>query len=194
VSARHESFKASEESAAVAPKDGTSVVIDPTEARRELRHRWARIGLPIAGVGLIIAAILGIAWYSYETNKRDALQLADEVIASQEQRISREVDAYLGPAPRAVELLRGVLSDGVFLGPAQGGAEAIGWQILFDNQQLALISYANPNGSFMMVKREPGGAIDTKVIDREDGGKRVTWTRRDRVGKTVLVEEDPTAT
>jgi adenylate cyclase len=187
-------IKASEETAAVAPRDGSDVVIDPTEARRQLRHRWARVGLPIAGVGLIIAAILGIAWYSYETNKRDALQLADEVIASQEQRISREVDAYLGPAPRAVELLRGVLSDGVFLGTAQGAAEAIGWQILFDNSQLALISYANTKGSFMMVKREPSGSIDTKVIDREDGGKQVTWTRRDRVGRTVLVEEDPSDT
>lgn len=175
----------------MAPRDGSDSVIDPTVARERLRHRWARVGLPIAGVALIITAILGIAWYSYVTNKRDALQLADEVIRSQQQRISREVDAYLGPAPRAAELLRGVLSDGKFLGKAQGGAEAIGWQILFDNPQLALISYANPDGSYMMVKREPGGSIDTKVIDRENGGSKAVWTRRDSVGRTVLVEEDP---
>jgi adenylate cyclase len=178
----------------VAPRDVSDSVIDPTVARDRLRRRWIRIGLPIAGVALIIAAILGIAWYAYLANKRDALQLADEVIKSQQQRISREVDAYLGPAPRAVELLRGVLSDGRFLGQAQGGAEAIGWQILYDNPQLALISYANPDGSYMMVKREPGGSIDTKVIDREDGGRKVTWTRRDRLGRTVLVEEDPSDT
>ncbi len=178
----------------MAPSDVSDSVIDPTVARERLRRRWMRIGLPIAGVALIIAAILGIAWYAYVANRHDALQLADEVIKSQQQRIAREVDAYLGPAPRAVELLRGVLSDGKFLGQAQGGAEAIGWQILFDNPQLALISYANPNGSFMMVKREPGGSIDTKVIDREQGARKVTWTRRDRVGKTILVEEDPTDT
>ncbi len=178
----------------MAPSDVSDSVIDPTVARERLRRRWIRIGVPIAGVVLIIAAILGIAWYAYVVNRHDALQLADEVIKSQQQRIAREVDAYLGPAPRAVELLRGVLSDGKFLGQAQGGAEAIGWQILYDNPQLALISYANPSGSFMMVKREPGGSIDTKVIDREEGTRKVTWTRRDRVGKTVLVEEDPTDT
>ncbi|MBL8699892.1 MAG: GAF domain-containing protein, partial [Alphaproteobacteria bacterium] len=174
--------------------DGGNSVIDPAEARRQSRHRWSRIGLPIIGVGLIIAAILGIAWYSYETNKRDALQLADEVIQSQAQRISREVDAYLGPAPRAVELLRGVLSDGKFLGEPQGGAEAIGWQILFDNPQLSLISYASPDGSFMMAKREASGAIDTKVIDRRKGAPETTWTRRDPQGATRLVEKDPTDT
>lgn len=169
-------------------------MIDPAEARRLTRHRWSRIGLPIVGVGLIIAAILGIAWYSYTTNKRDALQLADEVIQSQAQRISREVDAYLGPAPRAVELLRGVLSDGKFLGAPQGGAEAIGWQILFDNPQLALISYAAPDGSFMMTKRETSGAIDTKVIERKNDKPETTWTRRDPQGSTTSIENDPNDT
>jgi len=178
----------------VAIRDGTDAVMDPTEARALARRRWTRIGLPILGVGLIIAAILGIAWYSYETNKRDALQLADEVIQSQQQRISREVDAYLGPAPRAVELLRGVLSDGLFLGKPQGGAEAMGWQILYDNAQLALISYANADGDFMMVKREPGGAIDTKVIVRQGDQRHTTWTRRDLKGTTTKVEEDLTDT
>ena len=61
--------------------------------------------------------------------------------------VDSEVEAYLAPAPRAIELLRGVLSDGAFLGRAQGAAEAMGWQILFDNPQLALVSYANADGA-----------------------------------------------
>ncbi len=174
----------------MAYRDGTDAVMDPTDARARARRRWARVGLPIVGVGLIIAAILGIAWYSYEINRRDALQLAEEVIQSQQQRISREVDAFLGPAPRAVELLRGVLSDGLFLGAPQGRAEAMGWQILYDNPQLAQISYANADGGFMMVEREVGGAIDTKVIEREGEQSRATWTRRDVKGTTTKVEED----
>lgn len=168
--------------------------IDPAEARRRRRRRWSRVGLPIAGVLLVVAALLGIGWYSFEVNRRDALQLADEVIKSQEQRILREVEAYLAPAPRAVDLLRGVLSDGAFLGAAQGAAEAIGWQILYDNPQLALISYASPDGSYMAVRREASGAIDTKAITRDGEARRTTWTRRDAAGRTVGVEDDPSDT
>lgn len=150
-----------------------------------------RIGLPVCGVVLVLAALAAIAWYSYDANRRDALGLADEVIRAQEMRITSEVEAYLAPAPRAIELLRGVLSDGAFLGRAQGAAEAMGWQILFDNPQLALVSYANADGGFMMLRREAGGAIDTKTIERAGDARATTWTRRDPQGVTVAIEADP---
>lgn len=168
--------------------------MDPAETRRRRRRRWSRVGLPLAGVVVVVAALLGIGAYSHEVNRRDALQLADEVIRSQEQRILREVEAYLAPAPRAVDLLRGVLSDGAFLGAAQGGAEAIGWQVLYNNPQLALISYAAPDGSYMAVRREANGSIDTKVIERAGEARRTTWTRRDRAGGMIRVEDDPADT
>ena len=178
----------------MAVSEKSDVFVDPAETRRRRRRRWNRIGLPIAGVVVVVGALLGIGYYSFEVNRRDALQLADEVIRSQEQRILREVEAYLAPAPRAVDLLRGVLSDGAFLGSAQGGAEAIGWQILYDNPQLALISYAAPDGSYMAVRREASGSIDTKVIERAGEARRTTWTRRDRAGRTIGVEDDPADT
>jgi class 3 adenylate cyclase len=178
----------------LAVSEKSDVFVDPAETRRRRRRRWNRIGLPIAGVVVVVGALLGIGYYSFEVNRRDALQLADEVIRSQEQRILREVEAYLAPAPRAVDLLRGVLSDGAFLGSAQGGAEAIGWQILYDNPQLALISYAAPDGSYMAVRREASGSIDTKVIERAGEARRTTWTRRDRAGRTIGVEDDPADT
>ena len=167
------------------------VVIDPSRQREIRRRAWVRLGIPAVAVMLVVGALAGIAWFSYAANRRDAIALADEAIRAQEQRIAREVEAYLGPAPRALDLLRGVLSDGQFLGIAQGAAEAMGWQILYDNPQLALISYANPDGSYMMVRREPSGAIDTKTMDRRDGGLATTWTRRDAKGITVAIEHDP---
>jgi class 3 adenylate cyclase len=173
-----------------AARDDAEIVIDPTRQRLRRRQAWTRIGLPVIGVVVIVASLAGITWYSYDANRRDALALADEVIRAQELRITREVDAYLAPAPRALELLRGVLSDGAFLGLAQGASEAMGWQILYDNPHLALVSYAAPDGSFMMLKRETDGAIDTKTIDRRDGGRTTTWTRRDRQGNTVAIEHD----
>ncbi len=166
-------------------------VIDPSRQRALRRRAWLRIGMPVTLVALVVMALSGIAWFSFSANRRDAIALADEALRAQEIRIAREVDAYLGPAPRALELLRGVLSDGQFLGPPQGAAEAMGWQILFDNPQLALISYASPDGSYMMLRREASGAIDTKTMERRDGGLTTTWTRRDARGVTVAIESDP---
>ena len=168
----------------------SDVVIDPGRQRRARRQAFMRVGLPVAGVVVVVAALAAIVWHSVTSNRRDALELADEVIRAQEQRIMREVESYLGPAPRILELLRGVLSDGAFLGPAQGAAEALGWQVLFDNPQIALVSYAHPDGSFMMVRRERSGALDTKVIENRPEGRATTWTRRDPQGNTIAIEGD----
>ena len=35
------------------------------------------------------------------------------------------------------------------------------------------------------------GGFDTKTIDRRNGGRRVTWVRRDAEGTVVATEEDP---
>jgi hypothetical protein len=68
----------------LAVSEKSDVFVDPAETRRRRRRRWSRIGLPIAGVVVVVGALLGIGYYSFEVNRRDALQLADEVIRSQE--------------------------------------------------------------------------------------------------------------
>ena len=90
---------------------------DPREARRELWRRIGRFGIPLAGVVLIVAAIIGIAFYSYQSNRNDALSLSQDLIETLDQRVRTEVQAYLTPAAHAVRTLAGMLpNDGLSAG------------------------------------------------------------------------------
>ena len=51
-------------------------------------------------------------------------------------------------------------------------------------------SYADPQGNFMYVIRNAKGGFDTKLVDRRNGGHKVTWTRRDADGNVTAVETD----
>ena len=44
--------------------------VDPLDARRQRRRAWLRIGVPIACVALMIAAILAISFYADHANRR----------------------------------------------------------------------------------------------------------------------------
>ena len=163
------------------------------EGRRT--RRWlARIGLPILGVAVVIAALLGIAAYSYVTNKRDALTLADEVMIAQEQRAISEVAEFLAPPERSVDLLVNVIGVEGFRGDRRPIAEIFAMRLLRKLPQIANISYADLAGNYMLVRREPDGRIDTKVMEREGASVRTTWTRRDPGDAVVAIEEDPNDT
>ncbi|MGA9535589.1 MAG: hypothetical protein WBR24_06740 [Desulfobacterales bacterium] len=64
------------------------VDIGSTEFRRgNLKRLLLRIVVPIACVALTMASILGIALYSYSNNRRDALALSEDVLASLDRRL-----------------------------------------------------------------------------------------------------------
>jgi adenylate cyclase len=163
---------------------------DPTETRREFWRRIGRFGIPLGGVVLIVAAIIGIAFYSYQSNRNDALSLSQDLIETLDQRVRTEVQAYLAPAAHAVGTLAGMLpNDG--LSPAgRPVLEKLALQLLQDRPQLASLYVGDPEGNFLMVQRSPEGTLDTKVIEHDGAQRRVTWYRRDREGQVEAVEED----
>ena len=167
---------------------------DPREARREFWRRIVRFGIPLAGVVLIVAAIIGIAFYSYQSNRNDALSLSEDLIGALDQRVRTEVQAYLTPAAHAVGTLAGMLpNDG--LSPAgRPVLEKLAMQLLQDRPQLASLYVGDPEGNFLMVQRSPEGTLNTKVIEHHGAERRVTWYRRDRKGEVEAVEEDPADT
>jgi adenylate cyclase len=170
--------------------DIIDVDADPREARREFWQRIGRFGIPLAGVVLIVAAIIGIAFYSYQSNRNDALSLSQDLIETLNQRVRTEVQAYLAPAAHAVGTLAGMLpNDG--LSPAgRPMLEKLALQLLQDRPQLASLYVGDPEGNFLMVQRSPEGTLDTKVIEHDGAQRRVTWYRRDREGQVEAVEED----
>ena len=69
---------------------------------------------------LIVGAIVAVAFYSYRSNRDDALKLSQDLIEVLDQRVRAEVESYLEPAAQAVRTLAGMLpAEGLSLrGPA----------------------------------------------------------------------------
>jgi class 3 adenylate cyclase len=162
------------------------VDIGSTEFRRgNLKRRLLRIVVPIACVALMMASILGIALYSYSNNRRDALALSEDVLASLDRRIATEVRTFLSPASDLVKIV-----DGTLVAPFSGVnrrdlAEPLATQMLKSIPQLAIFSFADTGGNYMMLKKMPDRSIHTKIIERGETGIKVTWIRRDPDGREI---------
>src|SRR5689334_19622703 len=69
-------------------------------------HLWLRIGVPIGGVLLVIAAILAITLYADRVNRAGVLMLSNDLLTGLEAQIAQQVSDYLEPATRAAMVAR----------------------------------------------------------------------------------------
>ncbi len=163
---------------------------DATEALARRRRAFLRVGLPVFGVLLIVASMLGIAYYADYANRRGALALTEEVLEALDRRIAVEVSAYLDPTARVALLMRDIVEGGA-VGARRQLAESFAASALRQIPQIALFSFADSDGNYVMVRRGEAGGIDTKIIANAPGARRVSWIRRDADGNVLREEEDP---
>jgi adenylate cyclase len=173
--------------------DIIDVDVDPRAARRQFWRRFVRFGVPLAGVVLIVGAIIAITFYSYRSNRSDALGLSQNLIAALDQRVAAEVAGYLEPAAQAVRTLAGLVPEQGLAPSGRPRLEQLMIALLRDRPQLASLYVGDPQGSFLMVQRSAAGTMDTKLIEQNGEQRRVTWRRRDEAGQIETVE-DPTDT
>ncbi len=167
------------------------ISVDPLDERRRRRRTLLRIGVPLGGVVLMVAAVLAIAFYSHRANRHGALALSEDLLAALDSRIALAVSAYLDPAARAVRIAREVVKDGA-MGSGRASAEALAMSALNEIPQIAIFSFADSDGNYIMVRHgKAAGGIDTKFIRNAPGPRSVTWVRRDAAGTVVAREEDP---
>ena len=164
--------------------------VDPLSERRRKRQGFLRIGFPIAGVILLIAAILGIALYSERANRRDALALSQELLTALDDRIAHAVASYLDPAARAVAVARDVVREGSIMSRIPT-IESVGSSLLLETPQLAILSFADEDGNYIMVRNGEAGGTDIKIIANDPGPRRVTWLHRNANGVESGRREDP---
>lgn len=162
--------------------------------RGEARWRaWLRHTLPVAGVIAVVALISAIAAYIYDSNRRGAIGLSNDLITAIDRRVAVEMHAYLLPAQQLLEL-----ADAAVMGRRvdEGAAEAERFVLsaLPNVPPVTAFSYADPDGDFLFIIRNERGGFDTKRIQVEGTRRRVTWTRRDAAGKVTATEEDPADT
>lgn len=162
---------------------------DPLDLKRRRRRAIARIGVPICGLILVIAAILGIALYADQANRKGALALSDDVLTALDGRIRQQVSAFLDPCARVLKIGRDLVQDAA-LGTKRDIGEEFAVGALKENKQIANFNFADTAGNFLMVHRGTGGKINFKVIDNTPDARRVTWIRHDSEGREVSREDD----
>jgi len=147
-------------------------------------------GAPIAAV-LAVMAIGGvIATYVYDTNRRGAVVLSNDLIDAVDQRIALQMGAYLQPAEQFLESARAIGGErGVFDGAL--AVEPFVLATIGKYPQLTGFSYGDPAGNFLYISRNAQGGLDSKLIDRRGGGRKVTWTRRSADGEVLGTADDP---
>ena len=160
--------------------------ISPHERNARRRRRALRIGVPILFMALLIGAILGIALFSYESNRRGASVLSDGLLRSLEMRISTEVATYLAPAPKMAQFARQTLAGKSFDAASIERTERFGRNVLRSYEQIASFYVADGNGQFLMIRRNAEEGTDTKLITVAPDGKRhVRLSRHDALGQRV---------
>ena len=156
-------------------------------------RRLARHGLPVLAVVLVTAFVATIALYIFDSNRRGAVALSNDLLAAIDRRIAVQMNAFLSPPEQFLQAAREIAGgQGVFGGGT--AAETFALHTLPKIQQISGYSYGDPDGNFLYVVRNTQGGYDTKLIDRRGGGHKVTWTRRDATGRVVSTAEDPADT
>jgi adenylate cyclase len=154
---------------------------------------WLRRALPVVGVVAVLALVSAIAYYVYDSNRRGAIVLSNDLITAIDRRVAVQMQAYLAPAQQFLELAVAATHG---RNVADGGTEAerLALSALATVGPVTGFSYADPGGNFQFIVRNEQGGYDTKTIDVRDGGRRVTWVRRDAAGKVIATETDPADT
>ena len=125
-------------------------------------------------------------------NRKGALALTDDLLKTLDNQIAVEVAAYLGPANRAVRIVRGMLGEDALTHPQD--AESTAATVLREVPQVANLSFADQDGNYILVRRWPGGGTVVKIIENAPGPRRVTWIYRNAAGAEVGRHEDPSDT
>jgi adenylate cyclase len=167
------------------------VNLDLAPAHGQRKRLWLRVGAPIGGVLLVIAAILAITLYTNRVNRAGVIALSKTLLAGLQARIANEVSDYLDPATRAALLARDMVvrnavpdSETVLEGFAAGALNQI--------PQIDAFYVANRQGDFIMVRRGEDGGTAIKVIHSAPGAREVTWVYRDQAGHVTRTVPAPT--
>jgi len=165
---------------------------DPFAGLARRRARVARLVFPFLTALALIVAIVLITIYTERANRRDALELTDEVIRAVENTVRREVEAFLAPADATVRLVaQAVAEDGVAgTLAADRRLERLLRRVMTDTREFASAFVGDADGDFLMVQRRED-ALVTKLIRASDGERVVRWLERDGAGAVVATRNDP---
>ncbi|TVR98942.1 MAG: GAF domain-containing protein [Rhodospirillales bacterium] len=163
---------------------------DLAAARRLRRRRLFGIVLPLACAVLVVGGLIAVIVQSYGSNRRDALNLLEEVLDGLNHRIGTEVSQFLSPAAAGV-FLAGELLDPDPIGAGRAETDRLALLLLRQYRQLLNFIVAGPDGDVLIYYKQPDGAVHTRVIEHSNGTRRAFRIYRDVDGAVVQLGDDP---
>jgi adenylate cyclase len=152
----------------------------------------SRLLPPVLLAALLAIAAVGMSYFSFQANQRDALRLTDDTLGLLEERVVAEVTTFLSIPERALSILAEFAGNRAILPHERQAATESATALLRVAQMLALVGFADADGNWLMVRRDPQtGALETKTIAHEGGVRRAFWTRRADAGAEAVREDDP---
>ena len=95
--------------------------------------------------------------------------LSGDLLDSLTRRVSDEVESYMSPAARMVEIVGNVIEDDNFLAARTQEIDSLAGSIIRTYPQLANFPIADTRGNFLMPTKSSDGAIHTKLIEWQNG-------------------------
>lgn len=163
-----------------------------TAALRRRRRAILRIAVPLLALVVVTAAVLAIAFYSHNANRKGVLALSDDLLETLNAQIAQRVAAFLDPCARALRIMTEVELK-TPLAERRMIAERFASGVLAEIPQIASFYVGDDDGDFLMQRRLETG-METKQITHLAGHRRVTITTHDGSGQVVAQREDPNDT
>ena len=149
----------------------THDVVAFEEARAIRRRRRTRVGLPIAVILIMLAALIGIAVYEYKTMRADALALS-KASSSTCRTVSRPGLATSSPIPRIINISLDLLTDSKLAGVRYDLLQPLGIGVLNNVPQLSslIIGSAHEASSLWSAAFTTAvtSGLETKIIKRPE--------------------------
>ncbi|CUW46782.1 GAF domain-containing protein [Novacetimonas hansenii] len=167
-------------------------IVDPSVAPSDQFRRFVtHVGIPVAGVLMVIAVIAGVGWHSYRTVRNGALSLTHSLLLSQQEYVGNEVNNFLAPASAGAVIARDMLMHGnptvedkIFYGYSSS--------MLRNVPQIQSYYLADSDGNFSLVQRGPDNKGLEQISLQNKGTPDATFVHHIFDDNGKLVSEQKT--
>ncbi|GIW72058.1 MAG: hypothetical protein KatS3mg102_1600 [Planctomycetota bacterium] len=143
----------------------------------------------LAALMLLSAALVGAI--AYRAHAGSMLAFSRELIQHNAELVREQVDRFLVPTRQAAELALALLEHQLIRVEQLDDIEAYFFDFLSVHLDVASLAWGDERGRFLMVRRQPDGALWTKRIDLAGGVRQVLWARRQPGGPLAPAELHP---
>ena len=165
------------------PTSRTRLELSRVEALPVKRKLTLRLFIGVTITTVVFVAAGAILVNSYLGGRENAQTVMEAGIRGAADHTEREVLDFLEPAERVARMLGRRLESGELAVAREDELERWFFDIVELESSIKAVSYAYGDGAYFMVKRMPGGALETKHLNVEAGRRVSRWKRREPVGE-----------